>query len=111
LIPLRCHFILVTGADGGHRFLDLAPAEHIVEFRLPAGRSFTLSKSGGDVGRDSNADPTTGRTEAIVLAPGQIDDTWDAGVAGNPTSDDPTAEPGAELGAGRVFLPILGGSR
>ncbi|MGL4648132.1 MAG: SdrD B-like domain-containing protein, partial [Caldilineaceae bacterium] len=84
--PIRT---VVTGSDGAYLFSGLMPSQYVIEFRLPAGRQFTLREVGNDAAADSDADPATGRTKSIVLAPGIQDDAWDAGVIGVPTGDTP----------------------
>ncbi|MGB0685046.1 MAG: SdrD B-like domain-containing protein, partial [Planctomycetota bacterium] len=53
---------------------------YTVEFIAPDGTVFTLPDQGGDDAVDSDADPTTGETAAIVLDSGENDLTWDAGL-------------------------------
>ncbi|UCG53006.1 MAG: hypothetical protein JSW58_05480, partial [Candidatus Latescibacterota bacterium] len=71
-------------ADGEYFFDDLVPGDYLVEFtNLPAGFLFTQQDQacvpGGDT-KDSDANPTTGRTICTTLTPGEIDRTWDAGI-------------------------------
>ncbi len=70
-----------TNDDGLYGFDDLDPTQrYIVEFIAPIGRSFSAPFSGDDSALDSDADPLTGRTPPFALAPGQTDDTVDAGL-------------------------------
>ena len=69
-----------TVADGTYSFTGLDAGTYIVEFIEPADRDFTTQNAGADDTVDSDADLTTGRTGPIVLAPGDNDDTTDAGV-------------------------------
>ena len=73
-----------TSNTGAYGFDDLAAGSYVVEFdrtSLPEG--YVLTKKGAKgTGRTnaSDADPATGLTKAIVLAEGQHDGDWDAGV-------------------------------
>ena len=71
----------VTDDGGLYRFDDLDPTQiYLVEFIAPAGRSFTAPFVGDDPALNSDADPDTGRTPSLTLAPGETDDTVDAGL-------------------------------
>ena len=70
-----------TNDDGLYGFDELDPTQrYIVEFIAPIGRSFSAPFSGDDPALDSDADPNTGRTPSFSLAPGQTDDSVDAGL-------------------------------
>jgi uncharacterized repeat protein (TIGR01451 family) len=72
-----------TSANGGYAFPNLAPGTYVVVFsNLPAGTQFAPPNAGGDDTRDSDADPTTGKTAPIVLGAGERNTTVDAGVVG-----------------------------
>ncbi|NNM30872.1 MAG: hypothetical protein HKO57_15235, partial [Akkermansiaceae bacterium] len=59
-----------TSAGGGvYSFLDLVPGDYVVEFVSPAGWIFSPQNAAADT-VDSDADPVTGRTATINLAPG-----------------------------------------
>jgi hypothetical protein len=73
-----------TDAAGTYRFPNLVPGTYSVAFdptTLPVGSVFSPQ---GQVGPkdplDSDPDPATGRTESFLLAPGEDDTTWDAGI-------------------------------
>ncbi|MEJ2722440.1 MAG: SdrD B-like domain-containing protein, partial [bacterium] len=69
-------------APGQYLFEDLMPGNYFVEFsNLPAGHVFTTPNAcpQGDE-KDSDADPTTGRTACTNLGPGENDLSWDAGL-------------------------------
>ncbi len=96
----------VTDVQGNYSFRDLIPTSYVVEFVVPDGRAFTLWEVGNDYSISSDADPLNGRTTVITLAPGQYDPTWDAGIQGDPTPDDPTDEPIGGLN-NSLFLPAV----
>ncbi|KAB7731293.1 DUF11 domain-containing protein [Rudanella paleaurantiibacter] len=69
-----------TNANGLYSFTGLTPGiGYVVEFGAPAGFTATVANAGSDTGRDSNADPLTGRTASVTLAPGEVNPTIDAG--------------------------------
>jgi uncharacterized repeat protein (TIGR01451 family) len=70
----------MTDADGFYLFDQLCPGNYIVEFMTPGGffPTVQLNTDGKDP-LDSDADPVTGRTGIIPLAPGENDLTNDAG--------------------------------
>jgi hypothetical protein len=71
-----------TFAAGGYLFEHLPPGDYFVEFSgLPAGHAFTTPNdcAQGDE-KDSDADPSTGRTACVTLPPGGTDLSWDAGL-------------------------------
>ncbi len=72
--------------SGGHYLLDhLTPGAYLVRFgNLPSGYTFTTPGVGDDSG-DSDADPTTGQTVAVVVAAGQRNLSLWAGLI-NPTA-------------------------
>ncbi len=69
-----------TDVSGTYRFAGLDPGDYAVEFELPAGRQFTSQNQGDDDAVDSDANPTTGRTEVLTLAAGE-EMTADAGMS------------------------------
>ena len=70
-----------TDGNGTYGFTSLQPGEYYLVFsNLPPGYAFTELNQGGDTTRDSDADPSNGRTTNITLGPGQHDPTWDAGI-------------------------------
>lgn len=68
-----------TAADGTYRFADLAPGDYVVEVVAPPGFAFTLADQGANDARDSDPDPTSGRTVPITVATGD-QSTVDAGL-------------------------------
>ncbi len=72
-----------TGSDGSYLFEDLVPGVYYVEFdldTLPADYSATRQNSGTDDAKDSDADPSTGRTIRTTLDSGESDTDWDFGI-------------------------------
>ena len=97
-----------TDADGSYSF-TVAPGDYYVKFILPGGRLFSLMNTGTDDALDSDADPTTGMTVCITLAPGENTPTVDAGMYSvNPAieiekatnGEDADMEPGPSLSGG-----------
>ncbi|HID03679.1 MAG TPA: hypothetical protein EYP18_10800, partial [Desulfobacterales bacterium] len=69
-----------TAADGSYNFAGLTPANgYSVEFLPPAGYLVSPQDQGADTA-DSDADPTTGRTDQFDLAAGENNPTIDAGL-------------------------------
>ena len=68
-----------TAADGSYRFNDLEPGDYHLVFTVPYGYAFTTQDVGVDTA-DSDANASTGLTIDFNLAPGEYDDSWDAGV-------------------------------
>lgn len=71
-----------TDSTGKYLFDGLKPGTYSVGFSNlpPELNQFTKSNQGSDDGLDSDADPTTGRTQPITLAPGEHNPTLDAGI-------------------------------
>ncbi|MEZ0540210.1 SdrD B-like domain-containing protein [Fibrella arboris] len=70
-----------TNASGLYSFTGLAPGtanSYVVGFTAPAGYTATISNVGSDTA-DSDADPITGKTQSVTLAPGEHNPTLDAG--------------------------------
>ena len=86
---------LTTSRGGFYRFRNLDPSlTYVVQFVNPDTDAFdfTLQDAVGDA-VDSDADPTTGFTDPINLAPGEINITVDAGfVAKAPDNGEPDAK-------------------
>jgi hypothetical protein len=71
----------VTGAPGWYEFTGLPAGNYRAEF-VTSEYGFTTPYQGGDMTADSDADPSTGTTGVVRLAPGQVTPTIDAGLAG-----------------------------
>ncbi len=69
-----------TGGDGSYAFTHLYPGDYYVEFLAPAGYVFTAQNQGSDDAKDSDANPSTGKTAITTLSEGETDNTWDAGL-------------------------------
>ena len=69
-----------TAADGSYAFTGLAPGEYKVMFVAPNGFEFTTANAGGDDATDSDADPSNGMTQTVILESGDFNDTLDAGL-------------------------------
>ncbi|MBP7961013.1 MAG: DUF11 domain-containing protein [Caldilineaceae bacterium] len=69
-----------TDSSGHFRFDGLRAGSYVLSFTPPTGFVFTAPNQGTDGNADSDADRNTGRTETIVLAAGQEDFSWDAGL-------------------------------
>lgn len=99
----------VTDSNGNYRFDSLPPGVYFVEFVLPD--EFEFSPPGFAIGsdissdQDSNADPSTGRTDTITVQAGTVDLSWDAGVHQKPTSLEDADEPGRR--EKQVYLPLV----
>ncbi len=71
-----------TASDGSYSFTGLTPGTYSIAFLPPAGYALSPANQGTDDAVDSDADPTTGCTGAILLGPGDTDVRWDAGLYG-----------------------------
>jgi uncharacterized repeat protein (TIGR01451 family) len=87
-----------TDASGLYTFTNLAPGSYVVEFVKPAGTLFSPQFQGGDPAKDSNANPTTGKSDLVTLVAGQFDETIDAGLF------TPSVEPELASLGDRVWL-------
>ncbi|GAB2601343.1 SdrD B-like domain-containing protein [Spirosoma areae] len=69
-----------TNASGLYSFTGLTPGiPYSVSFVSPAGYTSTSANQGGNDALDSDADPLTGKTQSVTLAPGENNPTLDAG--------------------------------
>jgi uncharacterized repeat protein (TIGR01451 family)/gliding motility-associated-like protein len=72
----------VTNATGFYSFTGLTPGSSLsysVGFTAPTGYTATLAHQGSNGALDSDADPITGRTQSVTLAPGEFNPNLDAG--------------------------------
>ncbi|MCK8496138.1 hypothetical protein M0L20_30005, partial [Spirosoma sp. RP8] len=79
-------------ASGLYSFTGLTPGSSLsyaVGFTAPSGYTATLANQGGDDTKDSDADPITGRTQSVTLAPGENNPTLDAGFYLNEICEKP----------------------
>jgi hypothetical protein len=103
-----------TDNKGNYNFQDLPPGDYIVKFAAPEVARFTLANQGDDAS-DSDAN-ASGFTASYTLAPGESNNTVDAGlislssITGNVYHDvnnDGVFDPG-EPGIGGVALTLTG---
>lgn len=71
----------VSGDNGEYSFSNLPPGEYIIRFVPPSGHEFSPVHSITDRTLDSDADPSTGMTEVIVLLSGEDIMDFDAGFS------------------------------
>jgi uncharacterized repeat protein (TIGR01451 family) len=74
----------VFGQPGHYLFEGLVPGlRYFVQFLLPASATgFTSQEVGGDDTVDSDVDAADGTTAVVILAPGEVNLTLDAGLVG-----------------------------
>ncbi|WP_321418390.1 SdrD B-like domain-containing protein [uncultured Methanomethylovorans sp.] len=70
----------LTNATGFYKFVGLLPGNYSVQFIKPIGYNFSLQDQGTNDTLDSDADPATGRTNAITLSAGETNNMMDAGL-------------------------------
>ena len=69
-----------TNASGFYSFTGLTPGvPYSVSFVTPTGYQSTTAQVGGDDTKDSDANPITGQTRSVTLAPGEFNPNLDAG--------------------------------
>ena len=74
---------MTTNATGFYTFSNLISGTYSVQFdvsSLPQGRLVTTQNAGLDDAADSDANPTTGATQQVVLFPGDVNPTLDMGI-------------------------------
>jgi len=72
----------ITNDDGEYQFTGLTPKSYCIQFdlkTLPDGYSVSPQNI-GDNFKDSDAEPSSGKTEAVTLAGGSNDPSWDMGL-------------------------------
>ena len=102
-----------TTDSNGYFAFNVEDGRYILEFEAPAWLEFTR-KNLGEEGSDNDADPASGRTDAIdVTATSTLH--WDAGLVTStsimPTPDPSIQLPPAEVGpirSGRIFYKYMG---
>ncbi|MFL5329228.1 MAG: SdrD B-like domain-containing protein [Gemmataceae bacterium] len=72
-----------TNGSGAYSFDNLDAGNYIVEFVLPTGYTFSPAKVGTDGAIDSNPNVSTGRSDVITLAQGEVNVCIDAGLCHN----------------------------
>ena len=69
-----------TPASGEYKFCKLDGGKYIVKVTPPAGYEVTPKDAGSDNAKDSDIDPSTGKTAVITLPTAGSDMTWDGGL-------------------------------
>ena len=69
-----------TANGGQYKFENLVPGDYYVKFTLPTDYVFSSKDAVSDDAKDSDADPSTGKTVTTTLTSGENDLTWDAGM-------------------------------
>ena len=104
-----------TDANGEYWFDLLSPGDYTVGFTTPNGESFGPKDRGTDDGKDSDVNPSTGRTDPFTLTSGQSKTDIDASVlkdtqignfVWNDTDRDGIQDPG-EMGVSGVVVYLL----
>ena len=75
-----------TDTNGFYGFANLAPGSYSVIFTAPLGYSISPKLQGNDVSKDSDPDPSTGKTAIVTLTAGQNNTSVDAGIYVTPSS-------------------------
>jgi hypothetical protein len=70
----------ITDSNGLYLFGNLVSGSYQLEFVAPPGYAFSLKSQGTDASLDSDADPSTGRTDLFFLSDGQLRTDLDAGL-------------------------------
>jgi hypothetical protein len=107
-----------TDENGAYSFTGLAPGDYAVQFSdYPTDFEQTTVNAGADIGLDSDAG-TDGKTAAVTLAPGDNNDTLDAGLylpasLGNRVWNDldrDGVQDAGEAGVANVLVTLLDGA-
>ncbi len=69
-----------TDVNGIYKFEYLELGDYYIKFTLPNGYAFSMKDQGSDDSKDSDADPSNGKTTCTTLSEGEQDFTWDAGI-------------------------------
>ena len=69
-----------TDKDGKYTFTNLGQGSYVVGFTPPGGYGIIPQGKGEDRTKDSDANPATGKTAPVTLAPGDNNPTIDAGL-------------------------------
>ncbi|MEM7133220.1 MAG: SdrD B-like domain-containing protein [Chloroflexota bacterium] len=98
-----------TDSQGFFEFCSLLPGDYALGFVAPNGMIFTNQSVIRTNGFNSDADPESGRTEAISLDSGEYDPSWGAGfIPATPASlntvDEPVIQPEPII----TYIPAVG---
>lgn len=99
-----------TDESGHYLFSGLGAGTYLVEFVPPTGFGLSAFNETGPDPADSDANSVTGRTGLIVLAAGQDDLSWDAGIVSAEVSPTTVVNTAATVAAATETLPFTGGS-
>ena len=69
-----------TDIHGYYSFSNFTAGNYSLRFILPQGYKFSPQNQGTDDKKDSDADPSTGRTVVTAFNPSGVDMSWDAGM-------------------------------
>ena len=69
-----------TDANGLYHFTGLTPGSYQVQFVTPSGYAFSTQDAGSNDALDSDANVSTGKSQVVTLASGQVNNTVDAGL-------------------------------
>ncbi len=78
-----------TDSSGHYLFKNLSAGDYKIQFVLPQGYVYVVQHHGTDSTKDSDPDPTTGKTNCFSLADGQNLLTIDAGMYKTPVNSAP----------------------
>jgi len=70
----------IININGYYSFSNLVSGNYSIQFVLPQGYRFSPQHQGIDDTKDSDANPSTGRTPMIVVNQSTHDTSWDAGM-------------------------------
>jgi len=78
----------VTGSTGAYIFENLSPSQYYLTFtNPPTGFALSAKDQGGNDETDSDADPSTGKTDLFTVDIGAIDNSIDAGFKATGVGD------------------------
>ena len=96
--------VTTTDENGNYLFDSLATGIYYIVFIITNDFTFSPIDAVADETNDSDADPSSGRTELIVVEAGMVDLSWNAGILSRPTNVEDGNEPTAP---NRIFLPVI----
>ncbi|HMP97895.1 MAG TPA: C25 family cysteine peptidase, partial [Kiritimatiellia bacterium] len=72
--------VTTSAVNGAYAFLDLRPGSYYIHLEVPSGKKLSPSFQGLDPARDSDFNMFNARTPVFTLAPGEFNETIDAGL-------------------------------